>query len=101
MQSLVVGDLCITCNARASVLNNGLLVVIVAINPTQNGGTTPYSIRRVDGQPIPTSQDPKTGNLSLFKEYETWAAGSKLRRVDPKGTEEVQHRDAAVTSVAR
>lgn len=87
MQPLQVGDLCITCNTKASVLNNGLLVVIVAVDPSRYDGTTPYSIRRIDGQPIPSTKDAKTGNLMLFKEYNVWAPGSKLRRVDPEGPE--------------
>jgi hypothetical protein len=94
MRQLQVGDLCITCNCTTSLLNNGLLVVIIDVIPAKNGGTTPYNIRRVDGQNIPTSQT-RTGDLCFFKSRDTWAARSKLRRIDPDGPELVQYRETA------
>ncbi len=82
MEALQVGDLCITQNTVVSGLNNGLLVTIVAINPWCNEGATPYRIRRVDGQPIPSTLR-YTRAPGLLKGKECWSAGYKLRRVDP------------------
>jgi hypothetical protein len=93
MEPLQVGDLCITRNTVVSELNNGLLVVIVAINPWCNDGKTPYRIRRVDGQPMPSLLS-STGTPLFFKGKECWAAGYKLRRIDPDTRSDVRIREA-------
>ena len=80
MAPLKVGDLCITQNARSSTRNNGLSVVIIAIDHTQFDGATPYLIRRVDRQPIPVSIS-SDGVPQLFTRPTAWCAGYKLRRV--------------------
>jgi len=90
---LQVGDLCITQNAVVSVLNNGLLVVIVAINPWCNDGATPYLIRRIDGQPIPSILR-SSGESVFFKGKQCWSAGYKLRRIDPDAKDEAVVREA-------
>lgn len=92
METLRVGDLCVTQNTVVSGLNNGLLVTIVAINPWCNEGATPYRIRRVDGQPMPSLLG-ADGLPSFFKGSECWCAGFKLRRVDPEGDRETMRRE--------
>ncbi len=82
MAPLQIGDLCITQNTVVSGLNNGQLVVIIAINPWCNDGATPYQIRRIDGQPIPSIMGP-FGAPVFYKGKECWSAGYKLRRIDP------------------
>ncbi len=82
MSKLKVGDLCITCNSLDRILNDGLMVVIVDVDPSRYDGCAPYKIRRVDGQPIPSSRSPD-GNLTLYKQHTVWCAGSKLRKIEP------------------
>ena len=92
MGTLQVGDLCITQNTVVSGLNNGLLVVITAINPWCNEGATPYRIRRVDGQAIPSTRT-DDGVPLFFKGKECWSPGYKLRRVDPDASTETRTRE--------
>lgn len=82
MEALRVGDLCVTQSTVASTMNNGLLVTVVAINPWCNEGATPYRIRRVDGEAMPSIMH-ATGIPSFFKHPECWCASHKLRRIDP------------------
>ena len=93
MEPLQVGDLCITQNTVVSGLNDGLMVVIIAINPWCNEGATPYRIRRIDGQPMPSllSAD---GAPVFFKGKECWSAGYKLRRIDPNAEDNARTREA-------
>lgn len=95
MGRLKVGDLCITCNSLDRILNDGLLVVVVDVDPTRYDGCAPYKIRRVDGQPIPSSRSPD-GNLTLFKQHTVWCAGSKLRRIDPDADQQWQKETGGV-----
>ena len=92
MELLAVGDLCITRNTVVSGLNNGLLVVITGINPWCNEGATPYRIRRVDGQPIPSTLN-SDGAPMFFKGAECWSAGRKLRRIDPDAADDALTRE--------
>jgi hypothetical protein len=92
MRPLQVGDLCITQNADHPVLNNGLLVVITAVDPARSAGDH-FQIRRVDGQPIPSCAD-NEGKLALFKMSSAWAHAYKLRRVDPDVKDESEIRGA-------
>ena len=88
MKPLQVGDLCITRNTVVAGLNNGLLVVITAVNPWCNEGATPYRIRRVDGEPIPSTLN-AGGEPVFFKGRECWSAGHKLQRIDPDARDEM------------
>lgn len=78
-----VGDVCITQNARFPAVNNGILVVIKAIDPARlnrQGGQTPYLIKRVDGLPHGSTIDPKTGRYNWYKERTAWCEEYKLRK---------------------
>jgi len=86
MSKFQVGDLCITQNAEVSLLNNGLLVVIVEIDPTRNGGATPYLIRRIDGQKYPCTYEFESGVTQFYFYTQTWSSQHKLRRIDPDET---------------
>jgi len=94
MKQFKVGDLCLTCNTKASVLNDGLLVVIIAVDPPQFC-PEPYWIRRVDGQAFPVAgPSKKSGGLAFFKSYEVNAPASKLRKIDPDALDLADHRTA-------
>lgn len=93
MEPLKVGDLCITQNTVVSGLNNGLLVAIIAINPWCNEGATPYLIRRIDGQPMPSLLS-ANGAPVFFRGKECWSAGYKLRRIDPNAEDDALTRGA-------
>ena len=80
MRRFKIGDLAITCNSRAPLVNDGHLVCILkVIGPEldlelQFG----YLVERVDGQPFalgckPGSPMPVAGTVKLFAEH------SKLR----------------------
>ncbi len=82
---LKVGDLCVTVNSRYPVVNNGLLVVIVEINPSirgYRGEVWPYRIRRVDGQVLIATTCRTTGRLKWGKCVDAWCERRRLRRVD-------------------
>jgi|GEM_PF-5979777 len=83
MSKLNVGDLCVTRNANASLLNNGLLVVILAIDPAHYDGAASYLIRRIDGQRIPSTLDIASGIPRFFSYSEAWSSQHKLRRINP------------------
>lgn len=86
---LQVGDLCITINSKFE-MNNGTLVVIMGINPTlkdSKGVSTPYLIRRVDGQPHPSTTNTITGEPMWYRTIQASCAGYKLRRVDEDGND--------------
>jgi len=89
MESLQVGDVCITQNTVISGLNNGLIVVITSIDPWCNEGTTPFQIRRIDGQPIPTIRR-VSGEPRFFNGTECWTTGYKLRRIVPDSKGDAQ-----------
>jgi hypothetical protein len=91
MRPLQAGDLCITQNADHPVLNNGLLVVITAVDPARTAGDH-FQIRRVDGQPIPSCGD-NEGKLALFKMSSAWAHAFKLRRIDPDAKDDAAIRE--------
>jgi len=88
---LKVGDVCVTVNTRLPAINDGVLVVIVGVNHTirsYRGEAAPYSIRRVDGQALGSTNDKVTGKLSWSKCTTAWCAGYKLKRVDDKGQDQ-------------
>jgi len=73
MSKLEVGDICVTQNCRAALLNNGLLVEIVVIDPTGSGGSAaPYMIRRIDGHRIPLTICPFSGVKMFGAVLDNW-----------------------------
>ncbi len=88
---LQAGDLCVTQNAKAAAVNNGLLVVVLGIDLTRTDGCI-YRIRRVDGQPFPNIIN--ADGPVWFKDLECWAARHKLRRVDPDAQDDAEIREA-------
>lgn len=82
---LQVGDICMTVNSTRPAINNGVLMVIIAVNPTMRGfdhERVPYLIRRVDGQVMGSVQSNTTGLTLWGKVRESWCEGYKLKRVD-------------------
>lgn len=84
-RQLQIGDLCITVNTKHPACNEGALVTITTIDNSQkgwDGESTPYLIRRIDGQPHISTTDMKTGAQRWCKCREAWCAGYKLRRIE-------------------
>jgi hypothetical protein len=92
MKPLKVGDLCVTVNTKYPAMNDGLLVVIVGINP-RSQQATPYQIRRVDGQPFPL-----LGGMNWFRFTTAKCHRSKLKPIDAAGKD---MRDQLVVSKPR
>ena len=83
--TLNVGDLCVTINSKYPLLNEGSLIVVVAIDfsmKSYQGELAPYRIRRVDGQIFIATSCLITGKTRWGKYTEIWAARHHLRRVD-------------------
>ncbi len=80
-KKLEVGDICVTQHTSVSLLNNGLLVEIIAINPIS---ASPYLIHRIDGHRIPVTVN--CGITSFFAWDDAWTTAHRLRRVDPGAT---------------
>lgn len=97
MSKLQVGDICVTQNSRVPLLNNGLLVEIVAIDPTPTGGIRPYMIRRIDGHRLPLTFNSLSGVQSFFKDAQACTAARHLRRVDPEDTSSYEEKTECVT----
>jgi hypothetical protein len=84
MSSLKVGDVCITVNSSRPAINNGILMVILRIDPNCkgfNGESIPYLIRRVDGQALGSTTCMTTGFPQWCKHYEAHCEGYKLKRI--------------------
>ncbi len=81
MSTHEVGDICVTQHTRVSLLNDGLLVEIIAIYPSS---ASPYLIHRIDGHRIPVTGH--LGVMSFFASDDAWTTAHKLRRVDPEAT---------------
>jgi hypothetical protein len=82
---LRVGDLCVTVNSRTPLLNDGQLVVIVAISEgyrSFRGTPCPYVIRTVDGHCFGMIVGPD-GVARFFQSTQTRASARQLRRIDP------------------
>jgi len=80
-----VGDLCVTINSKYPLLNEGALVVVIAVNPAMKfyrGEFAPFCIRRVDGQVFKATSCNTTGKSNWGTLKEIWAALHHLRRVD-------------------
>lgn len=89
--NLQVGNLCVTQNTNCAAVNNGLLVVVLAIDMTRTDGCH-YRIRRVDGQAFPNIIR-TDGSPLWFKDVECWATRHKLRRVDPDAKDKTAIRE--------
>ena len=84
MLELSIGDLCVTQNTTGGLINDGLLVAIIAIDSSRFGGAPHYLIRRVDGAPIPATQGLSGGIPSFYSDNTAWAPRHKLRPVDSR-----------------
>ncbi|MBP6644771.1 MAG: hypothetical protein KA207_02875 [Burkholderiaceae bacterium] len=85
MANFKVGDICITVNSAHPAINNGVLMVIIGIDPNRTsfeGESTPYLIRRVDGQVMGSTTCRVTGRQNWGSCYEAHCAGYKLKRID-------------------
>ena len=85
MSELKVGDICLTVNSTHPAINDGVLMVVLAINPqvtSFQGESSPYLIRRVDGQVMGSTLCIATGKQVWGKSYESHCAGYKLKRID-------------------
>ena len=83
--NLKVGQLCLTVNTELSEHNDGLLVVVLTVNPTMRAGggeLTPYLIRRIDGMPFK-----RAGEQAPGKQFEAWAVAYKLKPIDDGGVD--------------
>ena len=81
------GDRCVTQNSVAKLLNNGLAVVIVRIDPLQTdrqGRPTPFLIERGDRDLFPFTESIAAGVPRWFKSRQVHCAEHKLRRWDPE-----------------
>lgn len=83
--NLKVGQLCLTVNTELSEHNDGLLVVVLAVNPTMRAGggeLTPYLICRIDGMPFKSTSEQAPG-----KQIRVWAPTYKLKPIDHGGVD--------------
>jgi hypothetical protein len=88
MRKHQVGDICVTVNTKHPAINDGVLVVIVGIDNSSMGfknETTPYLIRRVDGQVFGSTTSIRTGKQHWARCYEAFCAGYKLKRIVDQG----------------
>jgi len=92
MRKHQVGDICVTVNTKHPAINDGVLVVIVGIDSSLmafKDGTTPYLIRRVDGQVMGSTTSSTTGKQHWGRCYEAFCAGYKLKRIVDQGIDTV------------
>lgn len=85
MMKFKIGDVCVTQNSRAAALNDGLLVVVVGVDPTFVGPDSehaPYAIRRLDGQPFAFTRG-LDGDLQFYRCSVVQAREKNLRKVVP------------------
>ena len=85
--NLKVGDVCLTINTDHPACNEGVLVVITAVNHTSRdarGNVVPYLIKRVDGQSHVSTRCQQTGQQRWMKAMTAWCAGYKLQRVEDR-----------------
>lgn len=77
------GQLARTCNSTAPLLNNGLLVVVLRVDPSMlcHGRSTPYLIRRVDGEVFASTYCAKTGAPQWYAFHQVWAEPHKLQPI--------------------
>lgn len=92
MSDLKVGDICITVNTLCPAINNGVLMVVLDIDPTMTsfkGEPSPYLIRRVDGQVMGSTTCIASGKHQWGKHYEAHCAGYKLKRIDDQHGDDI------------
>lgn len=80
------GDICITQNSSTGLLNNGLVVRILRIDPKMvghRGESAPYLIGRVEAEPLPQPLALVDGDPQWYKARVAHCAEHKLRRLDP------------------
>lgn len=84
-----VGDLAITQNSEAPLLNNGLLVVVLGVQPGRKTDRWPvdYFIKRVDGQPFGWITG-ANGEDQLFKACDCWCRADQLRKPEESDLKE-------------
>ena len=84
-----VGDLAITQNSEAPLLNNGLLVVVLGVHPGRKTIKWPvdYYIKRVDGQPFGWITG-ANGEDQLFKACDCWCRADQLRKPEESDLKE-------------
>lgn len=83
-----IGDLALTQNSNAPLMNNSLLVVVIAINLKRKTKKVPgdYYIKRVDGQPFGMVTE---GDVSLiYQRSRCWCRADQLRKPDEAGLKE-------------
>lgn len=84
-----VGDLAITQNSEAPLLNNGLLVVVLGVQPGRETNRWPvdYFIKRVDGQPFGWITG-ANGEDQIFKSCDCWCRADQLRKPEESDLKE-------------
>lgn len=84
-----VGDLAITQNSEAPLLNNGLLVVVLGVQPGRKTDrwTVDYFIKRVDGQPFGWITG-ANGEDQIFKSCDCWCRADQLRKPEESDLKE-------------
>ena len=101
MGKLKVGDICITVNTSRPAINNGVLMVIIGIDPSMTsfkGEPAPYLIRRVDGQVLGSTTCTASGKHGWGKHYEAHCAGYKLKRIEDQDGVEVVTMESLVAA---
>lgn len=86
-----VGDVCLTVNTKHPAVNDGVLVVITAVDHTSRdarGNSTPYLIKRVDGQPHISTTCRQTGKQRWLSNTSAWCARYKLKPIDGDAVDE-------------
>lgn len=101
MQRFQMGDLAITCNSRAPLINDGHLVrILEVLGPEPEWGLEfAYLIERVDGQPFTLARRagspmPVAGTPQLLADQ------SKLRRLKDQPQEEREETQEEVRTQA-
>lgn len=80
-----VGQVCVTQGSRWPLLNDGLTVVVIGINPQatdHRGLPTPYWVRRIDGQRFASTLCPQSGARRFYAGTVSWVAEHRLRSFD-------------------
>lgn len=83
-----IGDLALTQNSNVPLMNNSLLVVVIAINPKRKTKKCPgdYYIKRVDGQPF--GMVTEDGDSLIYQRSMCWCRADQLRKPDEAGLKE-------------
>lgn len=83
-----IGDLALTQNSNVPLMNNSLLVVVIAINLKRKTKKVPgdYYIKRVDGQPF--GMVTEDGESLIYQRSRCWCRADQLRKPDESGLKE-------------